>query len=1128
MLRLLESPTWQGNGDKPRLLPCTLPSALAIHLAAQPGWVDRERVACLFWPERPPTEALHNLRVNLHRLRGQLADWGQAECLRSERQRLTLGVPTDLARLHEALLTADARALAEMAPWRLLEGFRIPGFEAFQSWVDDERRRLTRQWALAAERALGAALAAGAWDAANALFEPWRAQDAATPESLVRLRPAAAGETGAALWRQWQAQLGVDGDKAHAAQPRLAIVAGAAAPPLPLGGRAAEQVALRALRGPATLVTGEPGIGKTVLVASTHPGRPLLRGREGLESVPFGPLAELLRREPGWLADPGAYRLDLARLLPEIAPDEPLPPLDAHTAKLRLLEGLARVVETRTDLLLVDDLQWCDGALLEWLVFVAHRGRLRWVATQRTQALPAPVRQAVQALRSASLLDELALGALDLAALTTLCRQRQPQSAWPDDRVAELLQRSGGNPFFALELMEAGRTDVTVPRRSHELVQARVRALPAAAQAVLEAAAVLAQPAALPLLAAVAGSDSLGLARPPEGARSPLGGEAHSTSGAGGPARPAEGVQPPLGGQARGARGGMVSDDALATCVSGCEQALAAGLLVESTGGLECRHDLVRSAVQAALSAPRRQWLHRRAALALGPAAPPLALAQHWEAAGEPQTALAWRHRGALQHKDFGRLDEARALWGRIAAEASDPALALRARLAQAECDLFENLDAGRDALEAVLAQVAAIADPAVRDELEAQALAGLVDNRVFSGDHPRARQLAAQLRPLLPRLPSEERVHAIEVLIELAMREPDIDDALALLAEARRLAPKRPSLASFEGQIHWFGGQPLAARAAFERLLATHPEFCSGLTIENDLAVMCHATGDLRTAEAMARRSLASWKGVAHTETLSLLVLGSTLTGAGRLAEAAEALDRAEALAQRQGSQLFSSEVHARRARLLSACGRHEDALAQAARAAPLVRDDDNPLRLSQLLAAQVAAAAAAGQPIDPMLRTRLQAACGRSLHPLVHARLARVEVDLALAAGDGPAAGAAGERMLRIARGAGLLELQAEAWLLQVRAALLQSDGSLPGTEQLADVEQLADTEHLAREAATLSDSQGYLDLSWRGWSVLARLTRDPALAERAQAALAQLVAGAPSGGFDAAAAALREPRP
>ena len=1089
MLRLLESPTWQADGEAPRLLPCTLPSALAIHLAAQRGWVDRERLACLFWPDRPPAEALHNLRVNLHRVRGQLAGWGQDACLRSERQRLALGLSTDLQGLDEAFAAADAGALARLAPWRLLEGFRIPGFDGFQQWVDDERRRLSRQWSLAAERALGAALAAGAWDDAIALFEPWRAQDSATPEALARLRPPAAEGTAAALWRQWQAQLAAAADAGQSQRPpdgpaskgpRPATAPAPAPGPLTLGGRSAEQAALRTLRGPATLVSGEPGIGKTTLITSTHPGRPLLRGREGLDAVPFGPLAELLRRQPAWLAAAGAYRLDLARLLPEIAPDEPLPPLDAHTAKLRLLEGLARVVEAHTDLLLVDDLQWCDAALLEWLVFVAHRGRLRWVATQRTQALAAPVRQAVQALRSARLLDELPLGGLDAAGLATLCRQRQPPAAWPEPRVAELLRRSGGNPFFALELMEAGDAPPghapAVPRRSHELVQARVRALPPAAQAVLEAAAVLAQPAALPVLAAVAGADGAG-------------------------------------------------EDALAACVGGCEQALAAGLLVESAAGLECRHDLVRSAVQAALSGPRRQWLHRRAALALGPAAPPLALALHWDAAGEPQAALAWRHRGALQHKDFGRLDEARALWRQITAEASEPALALRARLALAECDLFENLDSGRDALEAVLAQVPAIADPAVRDELEAQALAGLVDNRVFAGDQPRARQLAAQLRPLLPRLASEERVHGIEVLIELAMREPDIADALALLAEARRLAPNRPSLASFEGQIHWFGGQPLAARAAFERLLATHPEFCSGLTIENDLAVMCHATGDLRMAEAMARRSLASWKGVAHTETLSLLVLGSTLTSAGRLAEAAAALDQAEALARRQGSQLFTSEVHARRTRLLTVCGRHDDALAQAARAAPLVRDDDNPLRLSQLLAAQVSAAAAAGQAIDPMLRTRLQAACGRSLHPLVHARLARVEVDLALAAGDAALAAGAAQRMARIARDAGLLEVLAEALLLQVRAAVCRDEGDEPDA---AGTPHGPATEQLAREAATLADSQGYLDLAWRGWSLLAGRARDPALAGRAQAARAQLQAGAEPGGFDAAAAARREPRP
>ena len=45
-------------------------------------------------------------------------------------------------------------------------------------------------------------------------------------------------------------------------------------------------------------------------------------------------------------------------------------------------------------------------------------------------------------------------------------------------------------------------------------------------------------------------------------------------------------------------------------------------------------------------------------------------------------------------------------------------------------------------------------------------------------------------------------------------------------------------------------------------RLLQRHPDYCRGLTVENDLAVMLHALGEVEAAEAMARRSLASWAG--------------------------------------------------------------------------------------------------------------------------------------------------------------------------------------------------------------------------------------------------------------------------
>ena len=169
-------------------------------------------------------------------------------------------------------------------------------------------------------------------------------------------------------------------------------------------------------------------------------------------------------------------------------------------------------------------------------------------------------------------------------------------------------------------------------------------------------------------------------------------------------------------------------------------------------------------------------------------------------------------HRGGDQLKRRGRFDEARSLWGRVAQESFDAT----------------------------------------------QALSGLVDNLVFAGDTVGARHHAERLRPLLPGLRVEVRIHAYEVLIELAMREPDIAAVWSLLAQVKLLAPRSPSTLSFEGQIHWFSGNALAARDAFEVLLTNHPAYCNGLTIANDLAVMLFALSDLERAETMASRPLA------------------------------------------------------------------------------------------------------------------------------------------------------------------------------------------------------------------------------------------------------------------------------
>lgn len=748
-----------------------------------------------------------------------------------------------------------------------------------------------------------------------------------------------------------------------------------------LPGRAELLARLRTDPLPAIVLLGEAGMGKSSVLNAAFAGAPLLQGREGLAQMPYRPVVELLlarldllrallRQPERGLA---AYRLDLARLLPDLAPDEPLPPLDALSARSRLQEGLARVLEALGPLLLVDDLQWVDAATLELLALLGHRGRVRWRGAARGEELPPEHQRWLARQQDGQRLRCLPLPGLSLDTVEQLLRGAGQDAA---DAPA-LLQASHGNPFMLDELLRARAEGVALPPRVRELLLRRWRALGPAAASLVGAAAVLARPMPLAVLGHVA----------------------------------------------------AVAD---AQLLPAAREALDAALLRDDAqGGLQCRHDLVRDAVLAQLPAFEAQALRRRAALALGArpegSAEPLAVAALWDAAGEAQTALAWLHRGAAQQKLRGRYDEAQALWQRIAAESREPALALQARLSLAECALLHDLPAGRAALQQVLELAGAVADPAQREHIEGQALSGLVDNAVFSGDLAQAAALAERLRPLLPRLPLAERCSACEVLIELAMREPDIPAAWALLAQLRQLAPQRPSLLSYEGQIHWFGGQVGAARDAFELLLQRHPDYCRGLTIESDLGVMLQALGDLPRAEAMARRSLESWRGVAHTETLSLLMLGLTLTSAGRYGEARGVLDRALVLGREQGSALFEAEALTRRARLYWQSGCIELAEADLAVAEPLLADSRDPLRVSQLCWVRGLLREARGMTTDPGLAERVRALSLRSQHPLLHIRLARLDG----LAGDATAAA----RQVAVAREAGLLEPLAEGLLLQAR---------------------------------------------------------------------------------------------
>lgn len=994
MLLLLGVPSWQKPNGEAVQLPASLPVCLLIYLTCQGQWVDRDTLGTFFWPDRAPDEARHNLRVNLHRVRQLLIARGCEACLQSERSRVSLLLPSDLQTLQMAVTTADGATLAKLAPLQWLSSFRVTGFAVFFEWAEALETQLRLDWRSAA----ALALKTGSRDQSPA---PWLD---ALRTKLALLEP--------------------DVETPEDAAP-------SAATPANLVGRNTPLQTLRQLQFRAVLLTGEAGMGKTTLLAAAFQQVPTLYGREGLTQIPYRPLVECLQAHmPALRArlrntddELSAYRLDLARLLPQLAPKEALPPLDMHTAKARLLEVLARVFEGLSPWLVVDDLQWCDAASLEFLALLTHRGVVRWRAGARAYELSSSQREWVSSLERSGHLHQLVLPGLGRHAVESLCQQLRPDQSWQTEQVLRLCDLSGGNPFALQEMLRFDpfvlATGVSTDSRSpplpvSDMLQRRLRVLTPAARSLVEAAAVMGQPMPLAVLAQVA--DLL-------------------------PAQQLQAVR----------------------------LALESDLLREDASGLACRHDLIRYAVLADLSASHQQVLHHNAALAMAARAEgeaePLAVAAHWTAAHEPQTALAWMLRGAVQLKRRGRFEEARGLWSRVAQESLDATQALLARLALAECELLDNLSSGRMALELILAQVPAVADPLQREHIEAQTLSGLVDNLVFAGNMAAARHHAGLLRPLMPRLRVDDRIHACEVLIELAMREPDIAAAWSLLAQVKLLAPNNPSTLSFEGQIHWFAGNALAARDAFDALLANHPAYCSGLTIENDLAVMLFALGDLARAETMARRSLLSWAGVAHTETLSLLVLGSVLTSAGRYTEALEALGQAHHLATVQGSALFVAEAQVRRARLWMQCGQYDTALQDLDQADEALHGSTDPLRVSQYAVVRLDCQIAAGLLPDLALIERVQGLTARSSHPLMLARLARMQVVLALSDGQLDLAAQAARQQAETAGAAGLLETLVDARLLLACAS------------SSADERRL-----LIGDAMELAQKQGFADLVWR----------------------------------------------
>ncbi|MCZ7588076.1 MAG: AAA family ATPase [Gaiella sp.] len=268
----------------------------------------------------------------------------------------------------------------------------------------------------------------------------------------------------------------------------------------------------------ALVLEGAPGIGKTTLwragiERATASSRHILRAQpaENEGALPFAGLADVLdvlgNRDLGPLADADRTTLETLRRGDPAAHGL----LTTSRAVLALVRALA---SGGGAILAIDDVQWLDqpsAGILEYVLRRSGDVPLRVLLTRRTdveQSLPLGLERVAPGFAVERLvvppmgigeLDDLVRGALGLEL--------------PRTRLAELLQVTGGNPFYALEIARplgsAGPdTPLHVPESLGSALEARVDSLPPAVRQAVLLASATPQPS-VAQLEAVAGAEAL-------------------------------------------------------------------------------------------------------------------------------------------------------------------------------------------------------------------------------------------------------------------------------------------------------------------------------------------------------------------------------------------------------------------------------------------------------------------------------------------------------------------------------------------------------------------------------------------------------------------------------------------
>lgn len=173
---------------------------LALLAAAGKRGMSRDKLLGYLWPETDPDSARHALHQSLHALRRSV-DADQLFLGTSSLQLNPELISSDVAEFDEAIERRTYEHAVGLYGGPFLDGFYLAGVAEFDPWVETERARLGREYALALEALMSGAaqrkdhLAAARWGRRLAAAEPLNSRAAVgLIESLV-----AAGDRAGAL-----------------------------------------------------------------------------------------------------------------------------------------------------------------------------------------------------------------------------------------------------------------------------------------------------------------------------------------------------------------------------------------------------------------------------------------------------------------------------------------------------------------------------------------------------------------------------------------------------------------------------------------------------------------------------------------------------------------------------------------------------------------------------------------------------------------------------------------------------------------------------------------------------------------------------------------------------------------